>query len=402
MTQKSFKNKERVIPFLDLFSLHAIITYMNITIKCKLNPTIRQVKTLDKTLKKCLEALNYISKIAWNKKCFNRVALHHLTYYKIKSKFKFSSQICCAIKDKVAFSYRTDKKKEHIFKQSILPLNFNRTITFKSPEIASISTLSGRQKIPLALGDYQRKMLSKTIKFCDSELIKRDKKFYLNITIEISDEPLKKTKDILGVDLGIKNIAVCSNGQKFTGEQIQSVRERYGALRKSLQSKGTCSAKRHLKKMSGREKRFQKDINHQISKQIVQFAKESDSAIALEDLRNIQKTAKQRRKYRGTFHRWAFFQLRQFISYKAQMIGIPIIIVNPAYTSQTCSSCGNLGIRNGIQFFCPFCKFQTDSDYNASINIQRVAVNQPIVASVLTVKGVNAQLRPSLVTSSVH
>lgn len=385
--------------FLDFIFNYDIITYMKITIKCKLKPTEKQVKILNKTLSRCLEALNYISRIAWKNKCFNRVALHHLTYYKIKSKFKFSSQICCAIKDKVAFSYRTDKKKEHIFKKAILPLNFTRTITFKGLKLVSISTISGRQKIIFALGDYQIELLNKAIKFCDSELIKQNKKFYVNIVVEITDEPLKDTKGVIGIDLGIKNIAVCSNGQRFTGEQVQSVRERYGALRNSLQSKGTRSAKRHLKKMSGKEKRFQKDINHQISKQIVQSANQSDSAIALEDLTNIRKRTRHRKKQRGTFHRWAFYQLRSFITYKTQQKGIPIILVNPAFTSQVCSSCGNLGIRNGIQFSCPFCNFQTDADYNASLNIQRVAVNQPIVADDLTVKGAYAQLRPSLVTS---
>jgi len=372
---------------------------MKITIKCKLNPTIKQAKILDRTLRKCLDASNYISSIAWKNKCFNRVALHHLTYYKVKSKFKFPSQICCAIKDKVAFSYRADKRKEHIFKKAILPLNFTRTVTLKKSEIASISTLSGRQKIPLIFGDYQKQMLSKAIRYCDSELIKQNKKFYLNIAIEIPDEPLKKMKNILGVDLGIKNIAVCSNGFKFTGEQVQSVRNRYQTLRSKLQSKGTRSAKRHLKKMSSGEKRFQNDINHQISKRIVQSAKESGSAIALEDLTNIRKTARQRKKQRGIFHRWAFFQLRQFIAYKAQMIGIPVILVNPAHTSQICSSCGNFGIRNNQVFKCHSCNSELDADYNASLNIQRVAINQPIVAGDLTVKGAYAQLRPSPVTS---
>lgn len=161
---------------------------MKITIKCKLNPTNKQIKILDKTLSRCLDAMNYISNIAWKQKCYNRVALHHLTYYKVKSKFKFSSQMVCMIKDKVAFSYKANKEKQHIFKKAILPLNFNRTVSLKGLEIASISTLKGRQKIGLALGEYQKQMLAKVTKFCDSELIKRSKKFYLNITIELPDE----------------------------------------------------------------------------------------------------------------------------------------------------------------------------------------------------------------------
>ena len=356
---------------------------MKITIKCKLNPDKKQIKVLDRTLSKCLEALNYISKIAWKKRCWNRVALHHLIYYSVRKKFKLPADITCAVKDRVAFSYRADKKKRHIFKQPILPLNFPRTVSLKGLEIASISTLSGRQKIVLALGDYQKEMLAKATKYCDSELIKRGKKFYLCIVIEIPDEPLKEAKGVIGVDLGIKNIAVCSTGQKFTGEQVQSVREKNHRLKSALQSKGTRSAKRHLKKMSGREKRFQKDVNHCVSKQIVALANRSNSAIALEDLTNIRKRAKHRKAQRGTFHRWAFYQLRSFISYKAQRVGIPMLLVNPAYTSQACSSCGNLGIRNGQNFHCPNCSFQADSDFNASLNISlRGAVNRLIVSPV--------------------
>jgi len=356
---------------------------MKITIKCKLNATVKQSKILDRTLKKCLEASNYISKIAWKNKCFNRVVLHHLTYYKVRKNFKLTSQICCAIKDKVVFSYKVDKKKEHIFKRAILPLNFVRTLRLINLEVASISTISGREKIKLQLGDYQRTNLSKAIKFCDSELIKVNNKFYLNITIELPDEPLKETKNIIGADLGINNIATLSNGKNFSGKKVQSVREKNFRLRNSLQSKGTRSAKRHLKRASGREKRFQKDINHQISKQIISFARETQSAVALENLKHIRKTAKRRKKQRRKFDSWAFYQLREFINYKAQREGIPVITIDPAYTSQLCSVCGTIGIRNGQDFHCSTCGFRANADYNAACNIAlRATVNKPIVASV--------------------
>lgn len=358
-----------------------IISSMRITVKCKLNPTQEQVEILDETLSRCLGALNYVSKIAWEEKCFNRVVLHHFTYYKIKSKFELHSQICCAIINKVSFSYKTERKRMHIFKKAVLPLNINRTVRLKGTEIASISTISGRQKIALALGNYQKQMLAKAIKFCDSELIKRGKKFYLNIVIEIPDEPLKETENVIGVDMGIRNLATCSTGDNFSGEQVQAVRNRYHTLRQALQSKGTKSAKRHLKKLSGREKRFQEDVNHKISKQIVELAIKSNSAIALENLKNIRNTTKHRKDQRRSFHSWAFYQLRQFITYKAQMAGIPVFLVNPAYTSKTCSSCGSIGIRRGEHFHCPHCSFQADADFNASINISRAVVNQPIVAT---------------------
>jgi IS605 OrfB family transposase len=354
---------------------------MKMTVKCRLKPSEEQAGILNKTLVECLDASNYISGIAWKQHCFNRVALHHMTYHKTREKFGLTSQICCALKDNVVFSYKRDKKKQHIFKQAVLPLNFIRTISLKGLELASISTLSGRQKIPLILGDYQRQALSRAVKFCDSELFKRGRKFYLAITIEISEEPPKNPDKVLGVDLGIKNIAVCSEGSKFTGEQVQSVRNRHLRLRSALQSKGTKSARHHLKKMSGRERLFQASENHRISKQIIELASRNNSAIALEDLRYIRERARLRKEQRRDLHRWAFAQLRSFIAYKAQRTGIALYLVNPRDTSKTCSSCGQLGSRQGSQFSCPYCGYQADADFNASINIaQRAVVNHPIVS----------------------
>src|SRR4030042_1857046 len=371
-----------------------------ITVKCKLNPAQNQTRALDKTLSKCLCAMNYISTIAWKKKRFNRVALHHLVYYRTKSKFRLFSQTCCDIKDRVCFSYKADKKKQHFFKQPVLPLSYNRSFNLKDLETVSISTSFGREKIALILGEYQKQMISKAIKFCDSEIIKRNNKYFLNLVIEIPDDPQKAHTNILGVDLGIKKIAVCSNGTKFAGEQTQSVRNRYSALRSSLQGKGTRSAKRRLQKMSGREKRFQKDINHRVSKQIVSMASRHNMAIALEDLTHIRKRARPRKEKRRMFHRWAFFQLRQFISYKALSAGVRIIFVDPSYTSQICSRCGALGIRDLEHFSCPSCNLFADADFNASLNIRdRAFVNTPIAASDDAEAPLKGELRPRAAAS---
>jgi len=356
---------------------------MKITVKCKLDPTVEQIEILNKTLDECLKAANFISAIAWKHKCFNRVKLHHLVYHPVKKKFKFTSQICCAIKDKVVFSYKKDKEKQHIFKQAILPLSFRRSLSFIDFKLASISTIVSRQKINLQLGDYQKINLTKATKLCNSELIKRNAKFYLHIPIEFPNKPKQEMKGIIGIDLGINNIATLSSGQNFSAQKLQSIKEKIFRLRQSLQSKGTRSAKRHLKKLSGREKRFQKDINYQISKQIVKIAQETKSIIALEDLKGIRKRMQYRKIRKRKFFNWAFNQLQEFIKYKAQQNGIPIIFIKPAYTSQICSSCGKLGDRSDAHFSCPSCKFVADADYNAARNIaSRAAFNQPIVASI--------------------
>jgi len=124
-------------------------------------------------------------------------------------------------------------------------------------------------------------------------------------------------------------------------------------------------------RLSGKEARYQKQINHEISKAIVTRAQEIPAIIALEDLTGIrdgvnQKAGKnQRRRING----WAFYQLKEFLTYKALQVGIPLVLVNPAYTSQTCYVCGERGIRNGKSFKCPSCGWSGDSDLNGAKNI---------------------------------
>jgi len=148
-------------------------------------------------------------------------------------------------------------------------------------------------------------------------------------------------------------------------------------------SKGTRSAKRKLQKLSGRERRFQRDVNHQIANWIV--SKPYD-VIALEDLTNIRNGKKNKK-----LGKWSFSELRGFVEYKAAAIGKKVVAINPRYTSLTCSKCGfqTRENRNGRTFKCKRCGFQIDADLNASRNIaafsrsdrSRLSANQPIVAS---------------------
>jgi len=171
------------------------------------------------------------------------------------------------------------------------------------------------------------------------------------------------------------------------------VRARYVRVRRKLQKKGTKSAKRHLRKRSGRERRFSRDLNHCLSKAIVQTAKGTQRGIALEDLNGIRerlragKTISKRR--RRALHNWAFGQLRAFIACKAALAGV-VVLVNPAYTSQTCSRCGQreqANRRTQATFICRSCGFSAHADLNAAANIRgRAALScsrtsQPLAGS---------------------
>ncbi len=191
----------------------------------------------------------------------------------------------------------------------------------------------------------------------------------------------------LGVDLGIVHLATDSDGQTFTGAQVRAVRKRYHKRRQILQKVGTKSAKRRLKEKSGREYRFQTDLNHIISKALVKKAALSRKALALEDLTGIRQRTTVRREQRYERQSWAFYQLRQFLTHKAAWAGVCLVLVDPRNTSRTCSACGHCekaNRRNQASFHCQRCGMQMNADHNAAINISRAEVKWPMVAACLT------------------
>ena len=193
--------------------------------------------------------------------------------------------------------------------------------------------------------------------------------------------------NVLGVDFGVKNIAVDSDGVIHSGNSIHRRRQQLDTLKARLQSKGTTSAKRHLKKLSGTLARFTRDTNHCISKMIVAKAKDTLQAVALEDLKvkRIRKRKKSVTKaQRRNLNTWSFGMLRDFIRYKVTIVGVPVVFVDPKNTSVECPRCGTIDKLNRQtrdEFKCVMCGFVGHADHTAAINIaRRAAVNQPIVA----------------------
>ena len=178
---------------------------------------------------------------------------------------------------------------------------------------------------------------------------------------------------------------------------------RHHRLRAKLQAKGTRSAKRKLKRLSGKERRFAKDTNHCISKKLVAKAKDTNRAIALEDLGGIRERITVRRAQRAALHSWAFFQLRSFVTYKAKRVGVPVFLVDPRNTSRTCPACGHVDKANRpsqSKFSCMVCGFAGLADHIAAINIgRRAVVNPPIVARDEAKASLPLELRQSVVTS---
>lgn len=252
-------------------------------------------------------------------------------------------------------------------------------------EQVSLNTLYGRVVAQLELGSFQRRCLyDVTWKIGGAELVRRQSSWYLCVTqskeLPEPEEPL----GVIGIDLGIVALATSSDGIMFCGKHIAKVRERYHKRRRRLQAVGTKSAKRRLKQISGRESRFQKDVNHCLSKQLVTKAANERKALALEELRHIRKRATVQHSQRRRFSSWAFRQLRHFVTYKAAWAGVLIIMVDPRNTSRTCAVCGHCESRNRksqFLFVCLKCGYVAVADINAALNIrERAAVNLPMVA----------------------
>jgi IS605 OrfB family transposase len=340
---------------------------MKLTLKIKLLPNKEQSDFLLNTIKEANKACNNISEISFEKKIFNQFKLHKECYHIIRQSFNLTAQVVIRCISKVVDSYKLDRKVKRIFRL-LGGIAYDRRILSYNIEkrIASIWTIGGRLKIPFVCHNEKYLPYIKG----EADLVYKKGKFYLFQVVEIEDSKIEDVEEFIGVDFGQTDIAVCSDGTNYNSEALKKVRKKYSKVRASVQSKGTKNSKRLLKRLSGKERRFVTINNHTISKQIVQKAKAQNKGIAIENLTNIRRTAKPKSKAQKTeLNRWSFFQLRQFLTYKALRDGVRLYAVPPAYTSQTCSVCNHIGIRKGKHFSCEHCGNVMDADYNASRNI---------------------------------
>jgi IS605 OrfB family transposase len=206
----------------------------------------------------------------------------------------------------------------------------------------------------------------------ESDLVTHQGKWYLLATVDVPSADFTEPDGFVGVDMGIVNIATTSAGQNWSGARINRLRHKNRKLRAKLQAKSSKSARRLLKKISGREARFSTDTNHVISKRIVTEAERTGKGIAVEDLAGIRSRVRLRKPQRVMLHSWAFAQLGAFLAYKAEAAGIAFVQVDPAYTSQQCNDCGHIDKKNRIDqatFACQSCGVSLNADLNASRNI---------------------------------
>lgn len=330
------------------------------------------------TFEKFNAAANRAAEVAFQDQVFSQPAIHKRCYAELRRRFHLPAQLAVRAIGKAVEVYKRDKKVQHKFKKLSAVVYDGRVLSIRGLETISLASVCGRLRMPFVMGAYQKARIGYFKGQAD--LIYRKKKFFVLLTIDMPDGTPIKPRDVVGVDLGIKNIAVDSKGNVHSGDAVEACRQRYGKLRADLQGSGTKSAKRHLKKLNRKEADFRRNENHRISKQIVALAKGTSSAIALEDLNGIGKRTTVRRAQRDKHSRWSFWQLRRFIEYKAQLVGIPVIPVDPRNTSRECSQCGHCDKKNRKsrdEFVCRGCNHSSPADLNAARNIRARAACQP-------------------------
>jgi len=355
------------------------MTEQVLTVNCKLSTTDSQAEEIEDTLKAFADACNWINQNT-PPKVRNHVRIHGLVYHDVRAKFGLSANLAVRAISRVAGNRKTAINMGRNVKE-FKPTSIDydaRIFAFREKDNSvSVTLLRSRQNIKMVLGNRQKAMLRGS-KPTSATLVKKGAEYYIHIQVKSEAPEEIKTDKVLGVDLGIADIAVTSDGQKFGGKTIKQIKNHYASMRAVLQqkaAKGTRSSRRRCrelqKRLSGKEARYQRQINHEISKAIVGRAQEIPAKIALEDLTGIrddinQKVDKnQRRRVNG----WAFYQLKQFLAYKAQAVGIPFVLVDQAYTSKTCHVCGDPGVRNGKSFKCQACGWAGDADFNGAQNI---------------------------------
>ncbi len=376
---------------------------MKRTIALKLNLSQEQHEALIETQKAFADACNQAVPIVIENRCWNRVALHHLCYYTIRDSIpSIGSQLICNALKKVCTAYKVLKIKKDqdiptvIFKEGSSVHYDKRTYSIKDNRV-SLYTIRGRIQCEFSMGKFQQEYLDRgAVK--EAELIRKGKRWFFNLVLDLPDGEMKKEGTVFAVDVGENNLATTSNGTIHGGGKLRHKRDQFLARRKKLQSNGSKSAKRCLKRISGQERRHVKETNHIISKRIVEEAVASGaSTLVLEDLNTIRQRIRGKKRMRSRLHRWAWYELQNYVEYKAQAKGLEVIYVNPAYTSQTCSQCGSLGSRKKHRFTCSNCGSYQHSDCNGAINLLKLG--ESVVSSTAPVNGPMVAASFALATS---
>ena len=380
---------------------------MDRTVKIQLHPTPEQAIALQETLRQFTEAFNAVCAYGWQHAEKNGVRLHHATYRetktacpglvsdlliqaRVKATEALKSALTWKARHEASYPKQVAKALErgktapkfkpvHCPASKSCSVRYNEktyTLNWEQQQVR-LSTSTGKQSIPFTVPAYSAKYYGG--KVCTADLCFRKGTWWLHVVVNVPEPVVAHSDEVIGVDLGLNRPAVTSKRQFLGNRHWKEIDHRYFRLKRNLQSKGSKSAKKHLKKLSKKQQRFHRDCDHVLSKRIIQNATPG-STIVLENLTNIRDTSKMGRgkqkkhvENKRRLHSWTFAQLYDFIAYKAQERGITVVKIDPRHTSQTCSQCGyqhRANRRSQSLFLCRSCGYRLNADLNASYNIR--------------------------------
>lgn len=321
----------------------------------------------------CAAIFNHHVDWALESKTYNKSKAHKTLYAQLREQYPdMPSALIQTMRDTAMEAVKATKFQKVPRKRWSSGLRYDaRTMTLRGHQL-TLSCIGKRVKVILDVPDYFRSIVDGDnwqVKGAMLTYRPTEKRFWIHLVFEASTPERLKDGEVQGIDRGLYHLAVTSDHQFFSNSKVRSVQRRYHYTRKSLQLKGTRSAKRRLRALSGREKRFKRDVNHCVSKQL---ARQPDVAVlVLEDLSGIR-NQRRGKKMNKQLNNWTFHQFEQFLGYKAEERGKEVAFVDARYTSQRCSRCGHLYKKNRkkSQYHCVRCGLHLHADVNAAINIK--------------------------------
>ena len=362
---------------------------MTVTAKIQISVNADSKVLLDETMSVYSDACNYVSDYVFRTHDLKQFSLNKILYSTLREKFGLKSQMAQSVFKTVIARYKTilENQKEWIkpsFKKPQYDLVWNRDYSL-TQNCFSVNTLNGRVKLPY-FAEGMSKYFDHTIyRFGTAKLVKKNGKYFLHIpvTCDIEESKISDICNVVGIDRGI-NFVVATYDSKHksgfvSGKTIKQKRAHYSKLRKELQMRRTPSARRKLRAIGQRENRWIQDVNHQISKALVENNPEH-TLFVLENLSGVRSaTERVRTKDRYVSVSWSFYDLEQKLIYKAKQNQSTVIKVDPRYTSQCCPVCGHVEKANRNKkihlFTCKNCGYKSNDDRIGAMNLYRIGIN---------------------------
>lgn len=362
---------------------------MTVTAKIQLVVSAENCELLDSTANAYRNACNFVSEYIFRTHNLKQFSLNKELYYEIREKFGLGSQMTQSVLKTVISRYKTIRTNQHEwiqpkFKVPQFDLVWNRDYSL-SQNYFSVNTLNGRLKLPYYAKGMEKYFDKETYRFGTATLVFRHKRYFLHIpvTFEVNECCDSDICNVVGIDRGI-NFVVATYDSKHqsgfvSGKVIKQKRGHYKNLRKQLQQVGTPSSRRRLKAIGQRENRWMQDVNHCVSKALVE-SNPKHTLFVLEDLSGVRSaTEKIRVKDRYVSVSWSFYDLEQKLIYKAMQHQDKVIKVNPAYTSQCCPVCGHTEKANRNKkihlFCCQNCGYKSNDDRIGAMNLYRMGID---------------------------